>query len=215
MSYYNFVTNNNNIRGSILVGSKIIIGIRARSCRRTNWSVMLVVRNKSSQVQVAAIPTTVLPISSIGFSGAGLLVPYQLGVVQALQDYGILWSNNTTSSTISSKRNRIPLFGCSGGALTAACISAGVTCEEGMEACLQVNSQLRKLNMTFDVLQPGFSLIDTMEPYFITLLQSAVNRNCYGDEQQFLQQKTLQTFVSLEDRTKLQFEQISGAKYSS
>ncbi|GKZ00397.1 patatin-like phospholipase domain-containing protein 2 [Mayamaea pseudoterrestris] len=149
---------------------------------------------------VQSLPRSRPVISSLGFSGAGFLTCYHLGVAQCLVDHGVInlsddvdrpastapsgradtddkgtMTNQTQSSfstSMQSPQPIIPLCGVSGGALTAAALAAHVAPRDGMEAVLQVAQRARKAGR-LNVLQPGFSLIDVMEDYLRPLLKSA------------------------------------------
>ena len=117
--------------------------------------------------------STVIP--SLGFSGAGFLACYHLGVVAALREHHQLLS---LSSSQQQQQQR--LAGVSGGALVAAAVVAGVSVDDGMEIVLQTSRQAH--SNTWDALQPGFSLIDSVEPALGRLLRESIG----GDEEAFL-----------------------------
>jgi hypothetical protein len=106
-------------------------------------------------------------ISSIGFSGAGFLTCYHLGVADCLLRHGILAQD-------SDKHEDPILTGVSGGALCAAGVALGVSPEDGMNTVLHVakstNAQGR-----LDALTPGFSLIDQVEENFCDSLNKAID----------------------------------------
>jgi predicted acylesterase/phospholipase RssA len=128
------------------------------------------------------------PISSLGFSGAGFLACYHLGVAQCLIDHGIVSvvsskssnSPSTDSTTQSSTTTEIlpPLCGVSAGALIAASLAAGVDPRAGMQAVLQVSARARQAGR-FNVLQPGFSLVDVMEEYVTPLLKHETDTTAF------------------------------------
>jgi hypothetical protein len=111
-------------------------------------------------------------ISSFGFSGAGFLACYHLGVAHCLLQQGIL-PKAGSSRREDDNRPPVALVGVSGGALIAAAVSAGVHPYDGMDAVLQVSKRSREAGR-LDALQPGFSLIDVAEEYFSRLLRQAV-----------------------------------------
>lgn len=114
-------------------------------------------------------------VSSIGFSGAGFLLCYHLGVAKCFQEQRILPRKGELRPTI-------PLTGVSGGALVAAAVSAGIDPDVGMQETLEVSSLARKAGV-LDSLQPGFSLVDLVHDRISPLLRDAV----FGDSDYFLQ----------------------------
>ena len=120
-------------------------------------------------------------ISSFGFSGAGFLACYHLGVAHCLLQQGILPEAGSVRRE-DDGRPPVILAGVSGGALIAAAVSAGVHPDDGMDAVLQVAKRTRQAGR-LDALQPGFSLIDVAEEYFSPLLRQAVQ----DDPDYFLQ----------------------------
>ena len=100
---------------------------------------------------------------SIGFSGAGFLTAYHLGVAECLIRNAILSSKGPSALT---------LTGVSGGALVSAAVSTGVAPEDGMEALLDISRCAQSNRL--DTLTPGFSLIDHMEDVFSTLIKTAL-----------------------------------------
>lgn len=99
---------------------------------------------------------------SFGFSGAGFLVCYHIGVVACLMEHGLLLLPNQI------------LTGCSGGALTTAAIYAGVTPEDGMNCILQIAKKTREAGGMLDALMPGFSLVDQIEQLFLLEMKLAL-----------------------------------------
>ncbi|KAL7486984.1 hypothetical protein ACHAW6_012593 [Cyclotella cf. meneghiniana] len=114
---------------------------------------------------------------SFGFSGAGFLGCYHVGVAACLHRHGLLPNHNDAS--LSS-----PAFvtGVSAGSMIAAAALAGVNPEpDGMEVVLEAARRTRELareartqeekgivsfTIPLDVLTPGFSLIDQVEGPF-------------------------------------------------
>lgn len=94
-------------------------------------------------------------LSSIGFSGAGFLTVYHLGVAQCLVEHGLL-SMDDNKSTI--------LTGVSGGALVSTALACGITPEDGVQVSLDVAKAARQ--NTLNIYHPGYSLIDAMESVF-------------------------------------------------
>eukprot|EP00977_Amphora_coffeiformis_P022770 scaffold11454_cov168-Amphora_coffeaeformis.AAC.20 len=112
-----------------------------------------------------------LKISSFGFSGAGFLASYHLGVVKCLQERGLL----------TSEKSLVPLTGVSAGALVAASIAAGMDADDGMETVLEIARKARQAGRLM-ALQPGFSLVDVMEAEVRERLHKAVG----SDNEEFL-----------------------------
>jgi predicted acylesterase/phospholipase RssA len=81
-------------------------------------------------------------ISSIGFSGAGFLACYHLGVVSCLTDQGVLFGR-TCSSDGHRSSDSVVLTGVSGGALVAAAVVAGIDVATGMQTILNVSQAAR------------------------------------------------------------------------
>jgi len=127
-------------------------------------------------------PTVVLrrPISSFGFSGAGFLACYHLGVAQCLLDHKILQSSTE-------------LVGVSAGALISAALIANVNLEDGMQAVLEISRTTRRHRL--DALQPGYSLIDVVDRYFGNMIEKAAD-----DPEHFLKQANQYLRVGLTDR---------------
>jgi hypothetical protein len=131
-------------------------------------------------------------VSSIGFSGAGFLAAYHLGVVSALQRHGVLVSyaplnaddtgrdpptieSSSSSPSSSSSSTALPvLMGVSAGSLVAAATLAGIGPETGMQAILSVSRTTRQENRYLDTLSPGFSLVDLCSHVFGQLLRDAL-----------------------------------------
>ncbi|CAL5219418.1 g1247 [Coccomyxa viridis] len=67
---------------------------------------------------------------AFGFSAGGLLFPYYIGVVEQLEDLGVL-------------SERTPLAGSSAGSLIAACYHSGLTAKTVTEACLVLADDCR------------------------------------------------------------------------
>ena len=117
-------------------------------------------------------------ITSIGFSGAGFLTCYHLGVADCLLQQGILTKSGEKplpSSPI--------LTGVSGGALCAAGMTAGVSPENGMNNLLHVTN-ITTQQGRLDALTPGYSLIDQVEANFAQSLKQALggtSDDCYED----------------------------------
>ena len=105
--------------------------------------------------------TAALP--SLGFSGAGFLGCYHVGVAAALEKHGWIGQNNTQQTPSA------PLLtGVSAGSMIAASIHAGVSPEpDGMEVVLTAARRTRELPISIlDALTPGYSLIDAVEGPF-------------------------------------------------
>jgi hypothetical protein len=139
-------------------------------------------------VRAAAVNSKV--ISSIGFSGAGFLAAYHLGVAACLVDQAILPSKNRKPV------DPIRLTGVSAGSLVATAIAARVdVASSGMEAVLHICHATRQAGQ-LDALQPGFSLIDVVEGIFDKLLRATVEE----DPESFLQRANADLRIGLTDR---------------
>lgn len=136
---------------------------------------------------------TVKQISSIGFSGAGFLACYHLGVVSCLTDQGLILLPRHKKEN--NRRCDIALTGVSAGSLVAAAVVAGIDAATGMQAVLNVSHATRRAGR-FDALQPGFSLIDEVEVEFANLLREAVR----PDPESFLQRVNQGLRIGLTDR---------------
>lgn len=90
-------------------------------------------------------------ISSFGFSGAGFLTCYHLGVAHCLLKHGLMLGSgelpNESSPTIT---------GVSGGALVATAVSVGISPHDGMNATLEIAKRARQEGGLLDHLQPGY-----------------------------------------------------------
>lgn len=123
-----------------------------------------------------------LRISSFGFSGAGFLASYHLGVVKVLQEQGLLLAAaGGVGPNSKDKQQLLPLTGVSAGALVAASVAVGMDAEEGMDTVLEIARQTRQAGR-LATLQPGFSLVDVMEVEVSKRLHKAVN----DDTEEFL-----------------------------
>ena len=111
-------------------------------------------------------------ISSLGFSGAGFLASYHLGVVKCFQQQ---------QGLLSSSKTFLPLTGVSAGALVSSAVAAGVEADDGMEAVLEVAAKTRQAGR-LAAFAPGFSLVDCMENAIRRRLYEAID----GDEEEFL-----------------------------
>ena len=129
--------------------------------------------------------TTTSPvIPSIGFSGAGFLGCYHVGVAACLHKQGYIPNPNEDSYDT----NKMPLLtGVSAGSMIAAATLAGVNPEpDGMEVVLTAARRTRELQnkqqlINLDVLTPGFSLIDQVEIPFKEALVKAIGGYCETD----------------------------------
>lgn len=119
---------------------------------------------------------------SFGFSGAGFLGSYHVGVASCLHKHGILPNSDEGTN------NKMPILtGVSAGSMISAAICAGVQPEpDGMEVVLTAARRTRELqtnrNVSFDVLTPGFSLIDQVEGPFRDAMVKALGGYCETDE---------------------------------
>lgn len=94
-------------------------------------------------------------VSSFGFSGAGFLTCYHLGVAECLIHRGVFpGSGEIAKDDI--LHSPVILTGVSGGALVAAAISVGIRPVDGMNAMLDVAEHTRKAGGLLDHLHPGY-----------------------------------------------------------
>ena len=102
---------------------------------------------------------------SFSFSGAGFLGSYHIGASAALRAHGLLpsYTNKVAVSDVT-------LLGASAGALVAASVFAGSRSEDLMDALCNVSASTSA--QPLDALTPGFSLIDTLEPFLKNLLRA-------------------------------------------
>mmetsp|Transcript_659 Transcript_659/g.1594 ORF Transcript_659/g.1594 Transcript_659/m.1594 type:complete len:421 (-) Transcript_659:1187-2449(-) len=138
--------------------------------------------------------TSALP--SIGFSGAGFLGCYHVGVAACLQRHGWLgldYSANRRTTTIqpTTIKPLVPLLtGVSAGSMIAAATAAGVAPEpDGMDVVLTAARRTRELSKksqlpTFDALTPGYSLIDAVEGTFREAIVKALGGSLPSQSQQ-------------------------------
>lgn len=125
-------------------------------------------------------------ISSFGFSGAGFLACYHLGVAKCLMDQGILHKRGVLArdDDDANKQNTssVALTGVSAGAIISAAMIAGVCPEQGMQAVMEVSRRTRDTGGYLDALSPNCSLVDEMEEHLGRLIRESV----YEDEEYFL-----------------------------
>lgn len=137
-------------------------------------------------------------ISSIGFSGAGFLIAYHLGVAACFHDQQLLIlppsslsrfrhrADGRTSTITDTNQHQcfVKLTGVSAGSIVAASLLANVDPgTDGMNAVLQISHMTRERARSLDALQPGFSLIDVVESVLKPLLYNATK----DDPEEFLQ----------------------------
>lgn len=131
-------------------------------------------------------------IQSIGYSGAGFLGCYHLGVTQCLIDHHhIIPPTRSGGGNNNNKNNSdavVRFTGVSAGALTIAAITAGVTCTDGMNLCYDINHQTQQLcSRSLDVLHPGFSLVDIVEDNLKHRIKDSIEQHFYGGEDEYIQ----------------------------
>jgi len=138
--------------------------------------------------------TSALP--SIGFSGAGFLGCYHVGVASCLQRQGWLGlddsaNHRTTTIQPTTIKPLVPLLtGVSAGSMIAAATAAGVAPEpDGMDVVLTAARRTRELSKksllpTFDALTPGYSLIDAVEGTFREAIVKALGGTLPSKSQQ-------------------------------
>jgi hypothetical protein len=139
---------------------------------------------------------------SFGFSGAGFLGCYHVGVAACLRRHGVLPHPDECNDV---RTNYPVLTGVSAGSMIAAAALAGVNPDpDGMEVVLEASRRTRELRRekrqhdkegkktspsfainiptSFDVLTPGFSLIDQVEVPFRNALAKAFGGYCQWDQ---------------------------------
>jgi hypothetical protein len=110
------------------------------------------------------MPPSFRQISSISFSGAGFYTVYHLGVAQCLIN------NQLLSVKPHKKLSDMPTFtGVSGGALVSATLFCSIPIETSLQAMLEASRKAR--SFTFNIYQPGYSLIDVAEQSLLNLLK--------------------------------------------
>lgn len=147
---------------------------------RPSRSLILPSRKFSSSTTSAQKPHHHFP--SYGFSGAGFLGCYHVGVAACLRKHGHLPHPES--------KGVMPLLtGVSAGSMISAAIVVGVDPEvDGMEIVLEAARRTRKLSKQFsttiplDALTPGLSLIDQVEGPFREALVKALGGYCVMDE---------------------------------
>ncbi len=158
------------------------------------WRIIIsLLLNESNQRNTMA--TSALP--SIGFSGAGFLGCYHVGVSACLQRHGWLGlddsSNKKNYNTIqpTTIKPLVPLLtGVSAGSMIAAATAAGVAPEpDGMDVVLTAARRTRELSNTsplptLDALTPGYSLIDAVEGTFREAIVKALGGTLPSQSQQ-------------------------------
>ncbi|KAL7534162.1 hypothetical protein ACHAWF_004742 [Thalassiosira exigua] len=148
--------------------------------------------------------STIARERSLGFSGAGFLGCYHVGVAACLQRHG--WLPSPDHDTRGSKEMPL-LTGVSAGSMIAAATLAGVKPDpDGMEVVLTAARRTRELSspqmqqrqkqtydskpstplgnfpISLDVLTPGFSLIDQVEGPFREAMVKALGGYCSMDD---------------------------------
>lgn len=137
--------------------------------------------------------TSALP--SIGFSGAGFLGCYHVGVAACLKRQGWLGLDDTANQPTTIQPKTIKplttlLTGVSAGSMIAAATAAGVAPEpDGMDVVLTAARRTRELSKksrlpTFDALTPGYSLIDAVEGSFREAIVGALGGTIPSQSQQ-------------------------------
>lgn len=133
---------------------------------------------------------TLLP--SLGFSGAGFLGCYHVGVAACLQRHGWIPNPNSVnknkhnsfqSANATTIQTTPLLTGVSAGSMVAAACRAGVEPDpDGMEVVL--TAARRSSMTTFDALTPGYSLIDAVEESFRNAIVKALDGSLPSQRQQ-------------------------------
>ena len=88
---------------------------------------------------------------SFGFSGAGFLTAYHLGVADCLLKHGVL----PKLGELPKDKTSPILTGVSGGALVASAISIGIRPEDGMKETIDIAKRARQQGGLLDHLRPG------------------------------------------------------------
>ncbi|KAL3826779.1 hypothetical protein ACHAXA_000605 [Cyclostephanos tholiformis] len=123
-------------------------------------------------------------VPSYGFSGAGFLGCYHVGVASCLRKHGHL---PIPSDAIDGggcggggMHPRPRLTGVSAGSMIAAAISVGVIPDpDGMEVVLEASRKTREMSrMSLDALTPGLSLIDAVEGPLRNAMARALGGRC-------------------------------------
>ena len=112
-------------------------------------------------------------VFSIGFSGAGFMGSYHVGVAACLIQYGILPSFSADDGN--QGKIRFKLTGVSAGSLISSAVIAGVKMEDAMDVVMGVGRSVRQKCGIMDVLTPGFSLVDEVETLMKPILKQALN----------------------------------------
>jgi len=134
--------------------------------------ILPVVRDNNSWFSSSCREPPHLP--SIGFSGAGFLGCYHLGVADCLLKHSILLG---PLQKIPSSSQHPILLGASAGAIVAASICAGVRAEDGMNIVLEIRRRVKAQGGALDVLYPGVSLIDHVRELVLPAIQQAVGND--------------------------------------
>jgi len=94
-------------------------------------------------------------VSSFGFSGAGFLTCYHLGVAECLLQRGALNLFHEDPANDGRGHNPVIVTGVSGGALVATAISIGIQPTDGMNIMIDVAEHARRSGGLLDHLKPG------------------------------------------------------------
>ena len=135
-------------------------------------AMLRVVRDNKSWFSSSCREPPHLP--SIGFSGAGFLGCYHLGVADCLLKHSIILG---PLDKIPSSSQHPILLGASAGAIVAASICAGVRAEDGMNIVLEIRRRVKAHGGALDVLYPGVSLIDYVRELVLPAIQQAVGND--------------------------------------
>mmetsp|Transcript_19420 Transcript_19420/g.40970 ORF Transcript_19420/g.40970 Transcript_19420/m.40970 type:complete len:419 (+) Transcript_19420:49-1305(+) len=124
--------------------------------------------------------TTTTNRLSFGFSGAGFLGCYHVGVASCLNHQGLLPHPDDDSYNAAT----FPLLtGVSAGSMVAAASAAGVRPDpDGMDVVLEASRRTRafskRASISLDALTPGFGLIDQVEGAFREAMAKALGGYC-------------------------------------
>jgi len=143
--------------------------------------------------QTKSLSSTKTPVvPSIGFSGAGFLGCYHLGVAECFTNQGLLLPRGEVPEV---NKPYPVLLGASAGAIVASAISAGVSAEDGMNVVLNLRHRVSSTaalagpiwgKLPLDVFRPGFSLIDELSATMMPYMNEALN----GGDMELFQRRT-------------------------
>lgn len=109
-------------------------------------------------------------VLSVGFSGAGFLGCYHVGVSACLRRHGVLPDEDDED-----ERDDVPvaLLGASAGALVCAALALRVRTDDCMDIVHAVARETRRRGGALDALRPGYSLVDEVDRCLYPALRDA------------------------------------------